>query len=108
MPRASRETWAKRIERWNDSGLTAAEFARDAGVNAKTLTFWKWRLGRDERRTRAARPKFVEVSPEALVASAPAGTEPLEIIVRDAVRVRVPARCDLELLRRIVAALEVR
>ncbi len=44
MGRDTREIWAKRVERWADSGLTAAEFASEAGVNPRTLTFWKWRL----------------------------------------------------------------
>lgn len=38
------EVWAKRIERWRDSGLTATEFAAEVGVNAKSLSHWKWRL----------------------------------------------------------------
>jgi hypothetical protein len=45
MARESRETWAKRVERWRDSGLTAAEFAAEVGVNPRTLSYWKWRLG---------------------------------------------------------------
>jgi hypothetical protein len=29
MDGTSREEWAKRVERWKDSGLTAAEYAAD-------------------------------------------------------------------------------
>ena len=39
-----REEWAKRGERWSDSGLTAKEFAAATGLNANTLMHWKWRL----------------------------------------------------------------
>jgi transposase len=46
MERASREVWAKRVERWKDSGLTAKEFAAEIEVSASSLTFWKWKLGR--------------------------------------------------------------
>jgi len=44
MERASRETWAKHVERWRDGGLTAKEYAAEAGVNAHSLSWWKWRL----------------------------------------------------------------
>ncbi len=108
MPRASRDTWAKRIERWNESGLTATEFAQETGVNARTLTFWKWRLGRDTRAKRGCPPTFVEVSPAAIRGDVVAEAEPLEVIVRDTVRIRVPSRCDVEAVRRLVAALEAR
>jgi hypothetical protein len=46
MERASREIWAKCVERWKDSGLTAKEFAAELDVSASSLTFWKWKLGR--------------------------------------------------------------
>jgi hypothetical protein len=44
MERASREVWAKRVERWQDSGLTAKEFAAELDVSPNSLTFWKWKL----------------------------------------------------------------
>jgi hypothetical protein len=31
MDRTSREEWAKRVERWGDSGLTAKEYAGRSG-----------------------------------------------------------------------------
>src|SRR4051812_10046572 len=46
MERASREVWAKRVERWQDSGLTAKEFAAELDVSPNSLTFWKWKLRR--------------------------------------------------------------
>jgi hypothetical protein len=35
--RASRDEWAKRVERWRDSGLRAEQFAAELGINAGTL-----------------------------------------------------------------------
>jgi hypothetical protein len=62
MARATREIWAKRVERWAESGLTAAEFAGEADINARTLTFWKWRLGRGSASKQPQkRTKFVEI-----------------------------------------------
>ena len=39
MARATREMWAKRVERWADSELTAKEFAAEVGINAGTLVY---------------------------------------------------------------------
>ena len=44
MSRTSRAEWAKRVERWQDSGLTAKEYAAETGLNASTLSYWKRRL----------------------------------------------------------------
>jgi hypothetical protein len=44
MARASREAWAKRLERWRDSGLTEKEYPAEARINAHSLSWWKWRL----------------------------------------------------------------
>lgn len=123
-----REVWAKRVERWSDSGLTAKEFAAETGLNANTLMHWKWRLGAEaRRRQRVTRPvvevaQFVEVTPPVAVAPEPAVTapvvpppepapviadEPLEVILRDGLRIRVPVQFDPGALRRVVAALEL-
>jgi hypothetical protein len=124
-----RQEWAKRIERWSDSGLTAKEFAAETGLNANTLMHWKWRLGAEARRrqrsapTGVSAPAFVEVvaptatevvtaaaAPVPVVAAsvdaAPAD-EPLEVVLRDGVRIRVPVHFDAATLRRVVAALAV-
>jgi hypothetical protein len=113
MARESRDTWAKRVERWRASGLTTEEYAAEIGVKANTLKHWSWVLGRDRRSVapprRAARqrePAFVEVSPPRDVPQTSA--EPIEVVVRDGVRVRVPTVFDVDALRRVIAALEVR
>lgn len=118
MGRASRETWQKRVERWGASGLTAGEFASEIGVNARTLTYWKWKLasrlgadGRPGRRgQREISPTFVEVMAAAAsaVSSDGAASEALEVVLEGGIRVRVPARFDAEALRRVVAALGAR
>src|SRR5262249_8622003 len=111
----SREVWAKRVDRWKESGLTAAEFAAEMGINPRTLTHWKWHLGaeaargrEDTSRPQAAPPKFVEVvaAPTAIAPDAAAQkTEPLEVVLRDGLVVRVPARFDQAALRRLLVAL---
>lgn len=44
MARDGREVWAKRVERWRESGLTAKEYAAEVGLNPNTLTHWGSRL----------------------------------------------------------------
>jgi len=123
MERSSRAQWAKRVERWKDSGLTAKEFAAETGVNASTLSYWSWKLGTSQegrgdgarsssteaRRKRRSRPKsprstagghFVEVAAPVVVAS-PAM---LELVLHTDVRVRVPVGFDEATLASIVRA----
>jgi hypothetical protein len=119
MAQSSRALWAKRVERWKDSGLTAKEFAAEVGINAGTLSHWSWRLGRESRSTPRKRPaqaakkksarkpspdpvQFIEVSP-------PQVTEGrFEIELRRGHRVFVPACFDAKALQQLVDVLEAR
>jgi hypothetical protein len=112
-PRASRAEWAKRVERWEDSGLTADQYAAELGINPRTLTYWKYILRRDRsrvapgptsKRRAPAAPStvsFVEVTPPAkpteLVLEAPGGY-----------RLVLPERVSTEQLARVLRALEQR
>jgi hypothetical protein len=40
----SRDEWARLIEAWKASGLTASQFATRHGVKPKALSTWRWRL----------------------------------------------------------------
>jgi transposase len=128
MERQSAQQRAKWVERWKDSGLTAKEFAAEAGLKASALYYWCSQLsasarrdsvGRDEssekavpsrqtlatkpeKRSATRSPRFVEL-PVAAVASAPAM---LELLLGD-VRVRVPSGFDEATLTRVVRALGV-
>jgi hypothetical protein len=112
MERADRGTWAKRIERWRDSGLSAAEFATEIGVTPKALSWWKWQLGKGEKRKPAQRrQKTVKValSPMTFVEmSARARSDVLEIVLPSGVRIRVPAPVDSDALGRVLDVLEKR
>jgi hypothetical protein len=110
MARATRQEWAERVCRWQSSGLTAQAFAEEAGLNAATLSYWKYQLRRERRagksaaskhRTslaKSARPTFVEAT-AAANASAIAS---LELIVRDDITVRVPIGFDEDTLARVL------
>src|SRR5579863_3469069 len=98
---AIREQWAKRVERWKDSGLSAKQFATETGINARSLTWWRWHLAKGEARPKLQRRrrsstesvviagtptrsmmKFVEVP-------ASVSREGLEVVLPSAIRICV-------------------
>ena len=105
MAETGRTRWTERVEQWRQSGLTAREYAAQAGLNAGTLCYWKWRLARDarmpptaaaKRRRRSRKPKFVELAPVSMV------DERFEIELSNGHRLRVPAAFDAEALSRLM------
>ncbi len=44
--RRTHREWARLVRKWQRSGKTARAFGDERGVNANTLTWWKWQLGR--------------------------------------------------------------
>jgi transposase-like protein len=126
MARETREEWAKRVERWRDSGLTAAEFAAEVGVNPRTLSYWKWRLGSKRGRSLSSKPtkarskkasrsaarkkaaalavrplSFVEVTK----ATSALSGEPFEVELVSGERIRIPSSFDASSLSRLLDVL---
>ncbi len=106
-----RRAWVERVAGWRRSGLTAKEFARTLGVNAGTLTYWAWRLGRERRLAGKARQQVRG----AVCPSAPAwveirgagGTDSrFELELGNGQRRRIPALFDPTALERLLAVLE--
>lgn len=111
---SSAQQRAKWVERWKDSGLTAQEFAAEAGLKASALYYWSAQLSAAARkravdaegsaahavRAPATMPRIVEL-PVAAVATTP---PMLEVHVGDA-RVRVPSGFDEATLTRVLRAL---
>ncbi len=124
--RVAREEWAKRVERWRDSGLSCAEFAAELGVNARTLTYWKWMLNKEargEKRVWSARKTRVSREPRAAASEPPrapavvTGLVEVQAAPRDGRfelelgsgrRLRVPVCFDAADLRRLLDVLEAR
>jgi hypothetical protein len=116
MGRATREEWSKRVERWQDSGLTAREFAAELDVSPSSLTFWKWKLRQSASsaaKSRAPRAhnidkrdeptmSFVQLVP---TSSPPAPGAPLEVVCASGLIVRVPRDFDEPTLLRLVRVL---
>lgn len=124
--KTARETWTKQIERWRQSGLSYAAFAREHGINEQTLRWWRIRLDQEAQsgqvvrervelsattskvaRKRGASSKkpspltFIEVATTAAVAA------PLEIVVAAGI-VRVTADFDATTLGRVLDVLKER
>jgi transposase len=117
MERATREVWAKRIERWQDSGLTAKEFASELEVSASSLTFWKWKLRRlaAGEPTTASRKRTTAKSDETaarFVQLVPTSTQSsnhfFELALSSGVVVRVPQDFNEATLLRLLGALGAR
>jgi hypothetical protein len=122
--RVAREEWAKRVERWRDSGLSCAEFAAELGINPRTLTYWKWMLNKEARgekrvwrtrKTRAPRVRGAAASEHPWPDPSVAGLVEVQAAPRDGRfelelgagrRLRVPASFDATDLRRLLDVLE--
>jgi len=117
MGRRSASEWAKVVGRWRRSGLTARTFAEKAGVNASTLSYWAWRLGKvaaptkrskreKEPPTRSRAPQRSLQLVELPSSMMPSSSSTLEVALGGDVSVRVPVGFDPETLTRVVRALE--
>lgn len=60
--RRSRAQWAELIRRWTSSGLSRAEFATRTGVDPRTLSWWRWRLGAVEVESAAPAPSVPKLA----------------------------------------------
>src|SRR5579859_6756623 len=120
MERSTREEWAARVTRWKDSGLTAAEFASELGISARSLSWWSWRLAS---KTRSSPPKraLVRRPPESIgrtqtpraispltfvEMTATPETDRLEVVLPSSVRIRVHPGFDSATLGRLLDVLE--
>jgi transposase len=108
--RANRDEWQTRVERWKDSGLSAKQFAAEAGINAGTLQFWKYKLKKQSAepprsaRRRAPPPtmsSLIEVRPMSIAAD-----NRFEIELNNGRRLRLPATFDANAVKALVVVLE--
>jgi transposase-like protein len=109
QPKASREEWQKRVERWRDSGLSAEQFASELGINANTLKFWSYKLakpaaraeGRRQRKPEPAIASFVELRSDVARSA-------FEVELGNGRRLSVPPSFEPSALERLLAILERR
>lgn len=122
MARADvREVWAKRVERWKESGLTAKEFATELGISPRSLAWWKWRLrstpkaaasatsAMTEKPRRRSRKSTAAVTPLTFVEmTSVVAAEPIEVVLTTGVRIRLPANFEATSFERLLGVLERR
>lgn len=113
MQRETREVWAKRVERLRDSGLSVKQFASETGVNAHTLSWWRYQLGAQAKKqeARPSSPKRRQArSPKAssmtFVELATTTSTPLAVVLAGGREIRVPVGFDAATLERLLAVLE--
>ena len=111
MGRETRATWAKRIEEWRQSGLDATAFAAKAGVSPRALRWWRWRVGAKApaRKVKSLELRRDAVTPMTFVELANvAESAPIEIVLRNEIRVRVGRAFDAAALARVLDLVERR
>jgi len=107
MARETRAIWASRVGRWQASGLDATTFSRRERCNPRTLTYWRWRLGKNAavpaRRAPSRPVSFVEVlAPE----TAPPPDVPVEVVLPAGYRLRLSPSVTTDLLHTVLTVLE--
>ena len=107
----SRETWTARVDGWKRSGLSKAGYASEIGVNVSSLKWWIWKIGAETRRATTAPKRRAraakKLAPMTFVEmTGAAGREPMEIVLRDGRRVRVPFDFDDAALERLLRVIE--
>jgi transposase len=113
MEQKTSDAWAKRVERWRRSGLTAAQFAAREGINRHTLAYWKWKLRRE-----AQTPPRRELEPVVRVGDVVEVVAPhadvaeparaFEIVLAQGYRVRLGDAFAGDALSRLLDVLEAR
>lgn len=123
--RTTKDEWAKRVERWQGSGLSSGEFAAETGINPRTLIYWKWRLNKESRDAGGAdvappasspRPRrarrwggrvLAETAPLPLLeVKAAVSDARFELELGNGRRVRVPSEFEPAALQRLLSILE--
>lgn len=95
--RRSRSEWSALVRDWRASGQTASEFARRRRLNARSLSWWRWKLGAEVEHV-----DFVELE---LAGETPSAHR-IEIALGNGRTVRVPDEFDTVALARVLDVAE--
>jgi transposase len=106
-----RAEWAERVRQWRRSGLTAKEFAHSIDVEARTLSHWAWRLGRERRvagqaRQRSRAAGAMPASAWLEITAAGGADSRFELELDNGRRLRIPATFEAAALERLLAILQ--
>jgi transposase len=111
--RTGRDEWRKRIERWQESGLSAEAFAAELGTKPATLKFWKYRIEQETRggagsRGKPSRKTALKPSSLVEVRSSVSSTSSFVLELSASRRLQIPAVFDEQALERLLTVLERR
>ncbi|HEY0133384.1 MAG TPA: hypothetical protein VGB85_04870 [Nannocystis sp.] len=101
MKPETEQRWRVHVAAWANSGLTCKAYAAKVGINSRTLTWWKSKLGEG-----VAPAAFVEVTSQVAAIAAPE-LGVVELIIHR-VMVRLRGRVDVDALMRVLDVLEAR
>lgn len=94
------------VERWQQSGLVAREFAAQQGLNVSSLYLWRQQLRAAQQQpaldAEGRKPAFSELR---LATEKPQSID-VEIVARNGLVVRVRADISVRALRQVLAAVE--
>jgi transposase-like protein len=96
---------AEIVERWQQSGQSAREFAAQAGMNASLLYLWRKQAktaARREPKTRERKPAFSELR----LSTTQPPTGHIEVVARSGRVVRVHGDVSIRAFQQVLAAVE--
>lgn len=93
---AKRDAWRRRLARFDSSGLTVVEFCRREQVSQARFYYWSKRIQEGDRSTTRGQLRIdsgtgVSTGVSTGAAQNEAGSDCVEVVVGDAIRVRMPA-----------------
>jgi transposase len=100
--------WAKRVDRWQHSGLSAAEFGVREGIAGEQLSWWRWHLGRKAAAKGGPAPARMRFVPARIVErAAPARSDGrVEVVLTNGRVVRIVGAVDAKLLTEMIQVIE--
>ena len=100
--------WRRMTQEWKRSGQSQAAFCETRNLKLTTFRWWRHRLLRET--AEAAKAKGTDSSapfiPVRLVDPSSSSSQPIEIVLANSQRIRVPSEFDSDTLRRILAILD--
>ena len=98
--------WRKHVDTWRESGLSQAEYSRQAGVSVKGLGYWKRRFER-ERKAQEMPPTPAIVAVQLPQLQEPAsGIKPLFVHLQNGLRIEIPGDFTATVLEKLLRTLE--
>ena len=96
----NRRRWLKRIQSWNDSGLTQKAFCQQHGLGLASFRRWRHIAMREGKPADSSVVTFLPVN------VVEPGAVDLTVVINDLLRIEIPVGFDLATLRQVIQALQ--